>query len=362
MKIILLLCICLSFSHPIKAQTTVLVPSTRWNPASVPKSPSEVHDAWQGGVDAVAWWVNIFAEKAVQKNVSKLINESMVTVAKDLAWTGGGALVNVRLIRMQAPDTPLQAVGILGDSAWFAGIGRTPEEALFEYWKTPQLRPEVPKGWTEDPLGSNYFWVQIDASGKPRATVVPRGLAVDLDQRLRENFGQYALEYYRKSWAATDTWSNIAREARSRMTEQAARKKVDDAWASVKASQARVAEANIKLEEALESERRTSKALQTIKLMQGILTVAQMIQEVRSTLNEPVPELSAASNAAAVINVTENIYKGRKDSRVTMLAAFDGSLADLQGFLNSLRGLAKQAGAPLTVDQKMTVGPRPVLP
>lgn len=341
------------------AQFTELVPSKTWNPDSVPRSPSEVRDSWSGALNAAAWWVNLYADNKVKQDVKLVLEKSIAAIAKDLEWTGEGALVNVRLIRKSSPNSPLKAVGILGDQAWYAGTGRTAEDALFSFWRTPQLRPGVPQGWTEDPLGNNYFWVTLNSAGKPQSTVVPRGLADDLNSKLTANFGQYALDYYKRSWQATDTWLNIAKTARARLIDQASKKALDKAWEEVKASQARVAEANAKLEKALESERKAARALQFVQTLQGILTVAQLVQEVRTMLDEPLPELSKASTAEAVINTANGIVNGKRVERAKMEAAFDGTYGDLQKYLTILGEMAKKAGAPRSVEGKTRLEPGP---
>lgn len=341
-----------------QAQDTVLVPSKTWSPDSVPKSPSEVVSSWSGGMNAVAWWVNLYADSHVKGQVKKVLDDSIAKLTKDLEWTGEGALLQVRLIRTSNPNSPLKAVGILGDQAWYAGTGRTAEDALFAYWKSPQLRPGIPDGWAEDPLGSNYFWVTLE-DGKPHATVVPRGLAADLDSKLTANFSQYALDYYKRAWQATDTWLTIAQTAKSRLASQAAKKAIDTAWADVKASQARVSEANGRLERAIEAERKAADAMRLVQTLQGILTVAQLVQEVRTTMNESVPELSSASTAAAVVDTTTKVHQGKSEERVRLGAAFDGTRTDLQKFLGILGRMAKDAGAPPIVDEKTTIDLRP---
>lgn len=345
---------------PALAQDISLIPGKTWAPISPPSSPSEIHERWSNGIDAVAWWIDLFAKRETDKNIKKYLDESISKIVNDLQWTGEGALINVRLIESTSPNSPFKAVGILGDRAWYAGTGRSPEEALFQFWRTPQLRPGVPSGWSEDPLGDNYFWVTIDSYGIVSRTVVPRGLAVDLDQQVKFNFDKLATQAYERSWNNLNVWQNIADAARQRLTDRKAKDAVSTAIAAVKESQARVASANLKLQAALDSERRAGQALAFVHTMQGILTVAQLVQEVRSTMDEPVPELSNASSAEAVINTTKTIADSRVEQRTKMVAVFNGSLDDLQTFLDRLHSLAKEAGAPPIVDEKLTVNHRPM--
>ena len=106
---------------------------------------------------------------------------------KLIEWTGDGALVEVRLIERSHPDSPFKAVGILGDRLWLAGTGTRPEDALYDYWSRLSLRPGVPDSWSVHPLGETYFWIKLEGD-KPVIAVVERGLARDLDARLRAIF------------------------------------------------------------------------------------------------------------------------------------------------------------------------------
>ena len=337
------------------AQTTVLVPSKQWNPSSVPKSPGAVSDAFSGTIDGIAWWANLYADKTVQADVRKMLQASATQLAKSIEWTGEGALLTVTMIGSQHPDSPFKAVGVLGDGVMYAGAGSSAEEALYQYWRTPPLRPAIPDGWTVHPLGETYLWVTLDGAGKPIVRAVPRGLAQDLDSRLRDNYGGVALAYARKSWSARDRWESIARKTKKQLASNEARKQVDTAMASILTSQKRVEDANVELKAAIERERRAASAMQTVKLLQGVLTVAQLIQEVRTTFNEPLPELSDASTAAAVINTVTGYQDGATKQTTSMQALFSGSLEDLQKFLNILGAKAKEAGAPPSVEPSLKI-------
>jgi hypothetical protein len=336
---------------------TVLIPSKTWSAAAVPRSPSEVADAWSGAIDGIAWWVNLYGEQAVRKQIDVLLRESVADARKLIEWTGDGALVEVRLIERSHPDSPFKAVGILGDRLWLAGTGARPEDALYDYWSRPSLRPGVPDSWSVHPLGETYFWIKLEGD-KPVIAAVERGLARDLDARLRDDFGRYAADHARRSWNARTRWENVAVATKKRLADTAARKAVDSAMLEIRASQERVAKADAELQRALQRERRAASALQTVRLLQGVLTVVQLAQEVRTIIDEPLPQLSNASTAAAVINVTETVYKDSTVQKATMMATFSGSLADLQKYLNLLGAQAAKAGAPASVNQSLQI-PKP---
>ena len=264
---------------------TVLIPSKTWSAAAVPRSPSEVADAWSGAIDGIAWWVNLYGEQAVRKQIDVLLRESVADARKLIEWTGDGALVEVRLIERSHPDSPFKAVGILGDRLWLAGTGTRPEDALYDYWSRPSLRPGVPDSWSVHPLGETYFWIKLEGD-KPVIAAVERGLARDLDARLRDDFGRYAADHARRSWNA-HALGERGRSHKKRLADTAARKAVDSAMLEIRASQERVAKADAELQRALQRERRAASALQTVRLLQGVLTVVQLAQEVRTIIDEP---------------------------------------------------------------------------
>ena len=138
----------------------------------------------------------------------------------------------------------------------------------------------------------------------------------------------------------------MAVATKKRLADTAARKAVDSAMLEIRASQERVAKADAELQRALQRERRAASALQTVRLLQGVLTVVQLAQEVRTIIDEPLPQLSNASTAAAVINVTETVYKDSTVQKATMMATFSGSLADLQKYLNLLGAQAARLAHP----------------
>lgn len=352
--LIILVAACFSASVCAQAPSS-LVPGRTWSSNTIPKSPAQVNSAWSGVVDGVTWWVNMFAEASVRSDVKPMVDASLTEIARDLAWTGEGGLVHVRLIQRNLPGTDLVSYGILGDRAWLAASARTPEEALFEYSGKPQLAQAPPEGWVEHPFGSSYFWVTLDARGQPHASVVPRGVPGDLQKRLRENFGQVALESYRRSWTAGDRWVAIGRTARLKLSDQAAKRAVDETLASIEASSERVAALDASLRSALIAEQHAAAALNKIRLLQGILTVAQLVQEVRSTMNEAVPELSTATDATSVTQVTESVARAKQSQRASTTLEFNSSLTELQKNLDRLRLQAKEAGAPGIIDQKLQI-------
>ena len=97
---------------------TVLIPSKTWSAAAVPRSPSEVADAWSGAIDGIAWWVNLYGEQAVRKQIDVLLRESVADARKLIEWTGDGALVEVRLIERSHPTAPSRPW-----ASWATGCG-----------------------------------------------------------------------------------------------------------------------------------------------------------------------------------------------------------------------------------------------
>ena len=126
-------------------------------------------------------------------------------------------------------------MGILGDRLWLAGTGTRPEDALYDYWSRPSLRPGVPDSWSVHLLGETYFWIKLEGD-KPVIAAVERGLARDLDARLRDDFGRYAADHARRSWNARTRWENVAVATKKRLADTAARKAVDSAMLEIRAS------------------------------------------------------------------------------------------------------------------------------
>ena len=126
----------------------------------------------------------------------------------------------------------------------------------------------------------------------------------------------------------------------------------------IRAFQERVAKADAELQRlAARTTRRLGAADRP--LLQGVLTVVQLAQEVRTIIDEPLPQLSNASTAAAVINVTETVYKDSTVQKATMMATFSGSLADLQKYLNPWRAGGQGWRAPASsVNQSLQI-PKP---
>lgn len=140
---------------------TVLIPSKTWSAAAVPRSPSEVADAWSGAIDGIAWWVNLYGEQAVRKQIDVLLRESVADARKLIEWTGDGALVEVRLIERSHPDSPFKAVGILGDRLWLAGTGARPRTRSTTTGRARACGPACPTAgrctrWARPISGSNW--------------------------------------------------------------------------------------------------------------------------------------------------------------------------------------------------------------
>ena len=199
----------------------------------MPRSPSEVADAWSGAIDGIAWWVNLYGEQAVRKQIDVLLRESVADARKLIEWTGDGALVEVRLIERSHPDSPFKAVGILGDRLCWpvpAPVPRTRSTT------TGRARAAARRAdsWSVHPLGETYFWIKLE--GDKPVIAVERGLARDLDARLRDDFGRYAADHARRSWNARTRGENVAVATKKRLADTAARKAVDSAMLEIRAS------------------------------------------------------------------------------------------------------------------------------
>jgi hypothetical protein len=334
--------------------TTTLVPSVTWSASALPKSPSQVNDQYSNAIDVAAWFAKVFGERKRQADIVDMLQRSVSEVAPVVQWTGQGALLAIRLIEKSHPDTPFIAAGILGDRAYLVGTGENPEEALYVGWRQGMILPGVPPGWDLNPLGDSYFWVTAQ-DGKVLARAVPYGLARDLDTRLKDNFGKVALDHSRRSWQSLSRWEAVAVNAKKHLAQNAAKREIDSVMADIRASQARVNAANTELARALERERRAATAAQTIRVLQGLVSVAQLVQEVQTIMNDTVPQLNGATTATAVIEVTDTVYKDSTAKTASMAALFSGSLDDLQKFLDMLKVSANAAGAPSAVGDSLKI-------
>jgi hypothetical protein len=339
--------------------TTILVPTAPWVPDNGPRTAAEVQSLFQNGVELGTWIAALVSNLKSPSEVNAAIEGSLQDIAKEIAWTGEGALVRVRVIEKDSVSSDpgsLAMVDILGNRAFLVATGLTPEDALFDAWAgEPQLELAPPTGWHLHPFGTNYSWVTLDASGRPHATVLPRGLATDLDQRLKADFGSIALRHYARQIDATDLWAAVARKAKERLTDFTSKETVDSVAASIKHSHERVTEANAKLVDALDRERRARAAQNTIRLMQGLLTVAQLVQEVRSTTGEAPASLTNASNAAEVQQAAETISTKASEQVKSDLSTFERAVQLLKQDLAGLAELAGRAGASTRVYRKLDV-------
>ena len=139
-------------------------------------------------------------------------------------------------------------------------------------------------------------------------------------------------------------WENVAVATKKRLADTAARKAVDSAMLEIRASQERVAKADAELQRAARTTRRLGAADRPAATRRADrrATGAGSPDHHRRTL----PQLSNASTAAAVINVTETVYKDSTVQKATMMATFSGSLADLQKYLNLLGAQAARLAHP----------------
>lgn len=319
------------------------------------RSPSDVQSSWRGGANVIAWWLNGFGQQQTRDGIRRAVEKTINAQKPFLEWTGQGVLLNARVITRVDPNTPLRAWAVLGDGATVVGSGKTAEEALLTAWRKDTLNAGVPDGWSLDQTMSTYLWVRLKSDGTISTEGVPRGTMYDLDKRVRDNWAQMEVRRFENELGNLEAWNQVAKTAKARLADRQSRKTIDDALQAIVDSQARVREINEKLKAALDKARAAQETVQLIATLQGVVSVAQLTQMAIDGLNVPATEFDGQSTGAGVARKVESLRDGRVQYAAEMKVAFDGSIGDLQKFLDKLLGQIAPANPPAGVRDSLQV-------
>lgn len=325
----------------------IVEPAYKLDPRVAP-NPSTVHGQWNSRVNVIAWWVNLWGKKSINKQVTAAIEAQMSKQEVILKWRGGGVLLNARIIRAQKTDSPLQPLGILGEGAHVIGYGKSPEEALIAHWGTAKLDQGIPPGWALDEVMSAYIWVEL-LNGRRVIKGIPSGTMLGLHKDVRENFPQLFQKWIEGRSDNLNSWIKVADYSKRRITERVAKAAIDKSLQMVTESHKRVIDSNRRLKEALERDQKLGEAILMLKTLQGVLTVTQLVSEVSSLMDENPQSFSNANSAAAVISKAEEIHEGHRIYTLKVKAEFDGSSRDLKGFVEKLWVAIQPASPPSEV-------------
>jgi hypothetical protein len=311
-----------------------------------PPDVTNVEDLWSGGVDQVAWWINLWGEESVRSDVRTAINAKIQREGENLRWTGGGVLLRQEVIRQYNDETPLTSVGMLGDGAVVVGYGQTKEDAWIQNRSGGTVEARLPDGWKIDDVMSAYLWVQRSPDGTLTRTGVPKGTLLTFDKQMQDNWGVYYGQYLQRKTQNLQEWKQVAATAQQRLRDQAARDAITKSLNDVQASKQRVADSMAKLQQALDSAQQGAAALSFLRTMQGVVQVAQLGQMASNMLGADPANFSGASSGDAVITTAESIQGDRVTYSMKMEATFDGNFTELQNFLSKLWSQVQPANPP----------------
>ncbi|MGB5056241.1 MAG: hypothetical protein WBO24_17760 [Nitrospirales bacterium] len=333
-----------------------IVPMYKLTPRPAP-DPSEIHSRWTGAHDVVTWWLNLWGEQSIKEQVKAAIESQILKQKEVLEWTGNGALLNMRVIRADKTEGGLRPLAIPGEGALVLGYGKSPDDVLFDYWKTQWVEVGVPQGWTVDRVMSAYVWVE-NRDGQIIRNGVPEGTMINLNKRVKENFPSMLKERLEKKLNNLQAWQRVADTAKSRILDRAAKEAIDKSLRAVTESQKRVFEINRTLKEALVQEHKAGEAVIFIRTLQAILTVAELANRAGEMLGENPDVFSNTTSAQAVIQKSEEIQEKRRQFSLSLKAEFDGGIVDLNKFLRRLWTEVQPANPPDVIKNDLNVGPR----
>lgn len=338
------------------AQTGTTVPTYPLVSPPVP-SPSDVHARWRGGANVVSWWLNGFGQQQARNDIKRAVEAAIAAQKPFLTWTGQGVLLNARVIVKGAPNSPLRAWAVLGDGALAIGRGKTPEEALLASWRRSTIEAGVPDGWALDKTMSTYLWVQLTPSGSVKVEGVPRGTMLDLDKRVRDNWAYMEVRRFESELDNLDAWKRVATTAKKRIADNATKRQIDATLKSISDSHARVLDINTRLKTALDRAESAAESARLIATLQGVLSVAQLTQMAVDAFQVPSSEFSGVSTGVGVASKVESYHKERVQFAAELKVAFDGSVKDLQTFLDNMIVQIAPANPPPGVRDTLQVVP-----
>ena len=318
-----------------------LVPTRQW--AGPDRNFNDVQDAWSGGADIFAWWVNLFGANAFADDLRVATDNARAKALEAVSWTGTGALLWVRVVRVEHGDTQLVARGILGDGPLLVGLGVEPRDALFEHLNSDQLVVAPPPGWKFDEAASYFLWVTSD---KPEGVVVPRGSMRELSDEVRAKFSELSLQHFSRKFRSGLVLSNVVSRAKRDLQDQQAKDALDKTLARIVESERRVRDIEKKLEIALREAADSNRALMLLNTLKGVLTVAQLGEMVATELNRSPAEFKNAPSGKHLLQMTQGIADKAEADRVSYVGMFEGSLEDFRTYMGILEQQLQEFAPP----------------
>lgn len=311
---------------------TVSIPIIQWN-APV-KDFQATEAAWAGSVDSVAWWLNLYGNAAVNERLQVATDSAIVLANETIEWTGGGALLSVRVIRSSQQDTPLEATAILDDGPMMLGLGYSSTEALFNYRGSDQMVSEPPSGWKFDETASYYIWVSKTA---PKGVVLPNGSVRKLNDEVNAKFTELALNHFTEKYNTGQVLNNVVARAKEKLDDVAARDDLDSALRTVLESQKRVLAIQEDLQRALREAQQTANATMLFNTLRGVLSVVQLGQMVATELGQDSKQFDKATKIEDIWNTLDDRRVRIEERRVQLLSSFDGTTVDFEKYLAYLK-------------------------
>ena len=267
-----------------------------------PPNYKEAQIRWTGAVAVYQWWANYAVSRKVQEQRKSMISGAMVDAEPLLRWTGEGALFSIEVVRSDVAERNGQFIAqFVGDRAALAGIGSTPEVALYKHLTEAQVLPGVPAGYSYDSMYSGFIWVAKNKQGKLVATAVARGTAFDLNERLRSSYGDVAAKFRAEELTRGERYATAAREASNRIKSDAGRAAVNSAYQSVQSSIERVAAIDEQLRSEIEAVQNGSQAFALVAALQKVVTLAQLVNAANQAIKNAKFDASSAKDATEVV-------------------------------------------------------------
>jgi hypothetical protein len=291
------------------------------------------------GFQALAVYVQ---DRNVQKSIDTFIDASEADMLKALEWNGDQAfLVEVRI---QSNDAG--SVKLLG-APHILGSGKVPENILLSSYRTQYVKPEPDKTYSESLDRSHFLWLRYKKGGifskarLERGIIPPEGMKV-----LKRNVGA----------ALNDIAFSNAREVneeRQRLDASVAHylaiakdgaraKALADRVEQLKAHQQQLDAINTRMVEALEQEAQAAKLYESFKVLQSVLTVANMYAQFESALGQ-----KPSSATGEAMTAEAKAYKDRAGTRAAQLSNDrDGVTRAGVGLEREIRDNLRKEGAP----------------
>ena len=277
--------------------------------------------------------------KSVSSEIIQNLESRKTELADQLRWVGGknGLLIDIRIGEAKPPGVGSAFVG-----AAIIGPGTTPAAAYATNRTGWWVEASPPSGYQMS--GDESFMVWIVPSGPRLSGTCIVGPA--RDQVVKEaSVLTFSKESGDKLKAAEQSarYADLAQIAENRAASKDVRDRLRFAEEDRLKNTAALSYINQKLKDALDHERAAAAVVQTLGLLQGVLSVASMVSTAQSQLGtEAPPGLPNATNPGDVLKILD-VYKTqtgndvvtiRKELTVNVLKAQDSESKVRSGLTN----------------------------